>query len=83
VVDGNFSAEHMKMSRAENNVRLMNGHGYMVEDGRYQDHLNKSIKVKEVSFPISIHGVLAKSCVRNPTAATTRLLVKPIPKLQT
>jgi hypothetical protein len=49
-VDGNFSAEHMKMLRAEKDVRLVNGEGYMVEEERYQMHLKNSSDQKEVSF---------------------------------
>jgi hypothetical protein len=50
VVDGNFSAEHMKMLKAEKDVRLVNGEGYMVEEDRYQRHLKNSSDQKEVSF---------------------------------
>jgi hypothetical protein len=50
VVDGNFSAEHMKMLRAEKDVRLVNGEGYMVEEKLYQEHLKNSSDLKEVSF---------------------------------
>lgn len=50
MVDGNFSAEHMKMLRADEDVRLVNGEGYMVEESRYQKHLKKSLDQKEVSF---------------------------------
>jgi pentose-5-phosphate-3-epimerase len=50
VVDGNFSAEHMKMLRADKDVRLVNGEGYMVEENQYQKHLKETIEQKEVSM---------------------------------
>jgi hypothetical protein len=50
VVDGNFSAEHMKMLRADEDVRLVNGEGYMVEERVYQEHLKASSDQKEVRF---------------------------------
>jgi hypothetical protein len=51
VVDGNFSAEHMKMQHPENDVFLSNGLGYMVEWGPYEEHLNESVVTKEVCHP--------------------------------
>jgi hypothetical protein len=48
-VDGNFSAEHLKMSRAENEVWLSNGAGYMVENLNYQQHLSEGRDDQEVS----------------------------------
>jgi hypothetical protein len=50
VVDGNFLVEHMKMLRADTDVRLVNGEGYMVEENLYQQHLKQSLDLKEVSF---------------------------------
>jgi len=49
VVDGNFSAEHLKMRKAETDVRLVNGEGYMVEEGNYQCHLSEGANVSQVS----------------------------------
>jgi hypothetical protein len=48
VIDGNFSAEHLKMSRAEKDVKLVNGEGYMVEESRYQQHLSENLEIPEV-----------------------------------
>jgi uncharacterized protein YlzI (FlbEa/FlbD family) len=50
VVDGNFSAEHMKMLRPDTDIRLVNGEGYMVEETLYQEHLQESVDQREVSI---------------------------------
>jgi hypothetical protein len=52
VVDGNFSAEHMKMKNAKDDVWLSNGEAYIVEAAKYKKHLEDSIDGKEVSFTI-------------------------------
>ena len=52
VVDGNFSAEHMKMKNAKDDVWLSNGEAYIVEAAKYKMHLEDSINGKEVSFTI-------------------------------
>jgi hypothetical protein len=49
VIDGNFSADHLKMRRPENDVALSPGGRYMVEPTRYQAHLEKAIDHREVS----------------------------------
>jgi hypothetical protein len=48
VVDGNFSAQHLKMRRAEKDIRLVKGEGYMVEEDSYQCHLHTAQDIKEV-----------------------------------
>jgi len=48
VVDGNFSAEHLKMRTAVKDVRLANGEGYIVEDANYQKHLSEGFEVRDV-----------------------------------
>jgi hypothetical protein len=48
VVDGNFSAEHMKMKCPKDDVWLSNGVGYMVEHEPYQNHLTMTIEAKQV-----------------------------------
>jgi hypothetical protein len=40
VVDGNFHADHIKMRRPDLDVKLTNGEGYMVEEGRYGEYLS-------------------------------------------
>jgi hypothetical protein len=48
VVDGNFSAEHLKMPRAEKDVRLSNGEGFIVEEVKYQKHLSEGLGTQDV-----------------------------------
>jgi hypothetical protein len=49
VVDGNFSLEHMKMKRPDQDVFLNNGCGYIVESSTYKQHLQNSTESKHVS----------------------------------
>ncbi|KAL6298889.1 hypothetical protein BKA93DRAFT_820168 [Sparassis latifolia] len=49
VADGNFTLEHMKMRRPENDMPLTNGQGFMVDDVEYQDHLKCSKETIEKS----------------------------------
>ncbi|KAG1731224.1 uncharacterized protein EDB91DRAFT_1238979 [Suillus paluster] len=39
VMDGNFKAEHMHAANPIDEVPLMDGHGFMVGDGKYKAHL--------------------------------------------
>lgn len=48
VVDGNFTAQHMKMKRPEDDVSLSDGLAYMVEDGPYQLHVASAAENTEV-----------------------------------
>jgi hypothetical protein len=48
VIDGNFSAEHLKMRWPEEDVALSPGGRYMVEPGRYDSHLKTGKEVKQV-----------------------------------
>ena len=50
VIDGNFSAEHLKMKRPEEDIALSPGGRYMVEPKRYELHLNTGKEVKQVCF---------------------------------
>lgn len=47
-MDGNFTAQHMKMRKPEEDVFLSNGLGYMVQDRSYQDHISSTADNKEV-----------------------------------
>ncbi|KAI6111661.1 hypothetical protein EDD16DRAFT_1485659 [Pisolithus croceorrhizus] len=47
VIDGNFTAQHMKMNKPELDVALSDGKGYMVSEGPYQNHLQQSLDSKE------------------------------------
>ncbi|TFY67309.1 hypothetical protein EVJ58_g1716 [Rhodofomes roseus] len=49
VMDGNFSAEQMKMRRPENDVPIMPGKMFLVHDGPYQEHLKVAKDVKMTS----------------------------------
>ncbi|KAI6033374.1 hypothetical protein EDC04DRAFT_2868870 [Pisolithus marmoratus] len=49
VIDGNFTAQHMKMNKPESDVALSDGKGYMVSEGPYQSHLQQSLDSKERS----------------------------------
>lgn len=49
VIDGNFTADHLKMKRPENDVALSPGGRYMVEPTRYDAHLKSSVDYREVS----------------------------------
>lgn len=48
-VDGNFHADHIKMRRPDLDIKLSNGRGYMVEDGKYQEYLNVAKEPRLVS----------------------------------
>ncbi|KAI6008061.1 hypothetical protein EDC04DRAFT_2582223, partial [Pisolithus marmoratus] len=49
VLDGNFTAQHMKMSKPELDVTLSYGKGYMVTEASYRSHLQQSLDNKERS----------------------------------
>jgi hypothetical protein len=48
VIDGNFSAEHLKMKRPEEDIALSPGGRYLVEPKRYESHLNTGKEIKQV-----------------------------------
>lgn len=48
VIDGNFSAEHLKMRQPEQDIALSPGGRYMVEPKRYESHLNTGREIKQV-----------------------------------
>jgi hypothetical protein len=54
VVDGNFSLEHMRMKKGENDVFLSDGEGYMVQSLPYQEHLTSSLETPQV-YPCWIY----------------------------
>lgn len=47
-MDGNFSLEHMRMKKSENDVFLSDGEGYMVQWLPYQHHLGASLETNQV-----------------------------------
>ena len=54
VIDGNFSAEHLKMKQPEEDVALSPGGRYLVEPKMYELHLSTGKEVKQVSILKSI-----------------------------
>lgn len=48
VVDGNFTAQHMKMQKPEDDIVLSDGLAYMMASGPYQDHVFKAADNEEV-----------------------------------
>jgi hypothetical protein len=69
VMDGNFSAEHMKMRRKDDDAAMTNGTGFMTESSRYAEHLriakgNSEVRIDNVSLPLRIyqHYVQRSSC---------------------
>ena len=48
VIDGNFTADHLKMKRPENDICLTPGGRYMVEPTRYEAHLLEAPDYREV-----------------------------------
>ena len=53
-MDGNFSLEHMKMKKSEDDIFLSDGEGYMVALAPYQDHLDGSSETVQVPH-IAVH----------------------------
>lgn len=49
-VNGNMSAQHMKMRRPELDVSLTNGQGYVVEDSTYWQHLEEAVEIRQVCY---------------------------------
>ncbi|KAI6120115.1 hypothetical protein EDD16DRAFT_1519066 [Pisolithus croceorrhizus] len=61
VIDGNFTAQHMKMNKPELDVALSDGKGYMVSEGPYQNHLQQSLDTKEGLVPQLVLDMAALS----------------------
>lgn len=49
-MDGNFSAEHMKMRHPADDVVLTDGTGFMVSSSDYKEHLKIAVDLREVRF---------------------------------
>ncbi|KAG1739749.1 hypothetical protein EDB19DRAFT_1895447 [Suillus lakei] len=64
VVDGNFTAQHMKMKTPEDDVSLADGKGYMVTEESYQNHITESVEERERSN-LRATGVGATACARH------------------
>ena len=68
-MDGNFTADHMKMRHAEEDVPLTSGYGYMVEEVRYKEHLEKTgvdrgTLISDITLPLKMtaHLVQRSTC---------------------
>ena len=48
MIDGNFTADHLKMKHPENDVCLTPGGRYMVEPTCYEAHLREAPDYREV-----------------------------------
>ena len=49
ILDGNFSAQHQHMKNPQDDVRLSDGHGYMVTSAPYKEHLRTAVQFKQVN----------------------------------
>jgi len=50
VVDGNFTADHIKQTRPNDDVWLTNGEGMMTERTSYDAHIKAAKDIPDVSF---------------------------------
>ncbi len=50
VMDGNFVSEHLQMKNPADDVKLSDGHGFMVTAERYEAHLKVANDTREVGF---------------------------------
>lgn len=69
VIDGNFTADHLKMRRPENDVALNPGSRYTVEPTRYQAHLETAVDFREVSNPWVYPASLEPDFVKKSTCS--------------
>ena len=65
MVDGNFSAEHLKMHKPEKDVSLTHGEGYIVEETDYQQHLKTGCELKEVGLLMTLHQLRLILCEKS------------------
>lgn len=77
-MDGNFSLEHMRMKKSEDDVFLSDGEGYMVALGPYRAHLEGSSETTQVGHIFSVHQVIAHPYTSVPLAQTTKLSIRRI-----
>ncbi|KAI5985315.1 hypothetical protein EDC04DRAFT_2913872 [Pisolithus marmoratus] len=72
VIDGNFTAQHMKMNKPELDVALSDGKGYMVAEVPYQSHLKQSLNSKERST-CSNHRAINAANINKSNLQSTRI----------
>jgi hypothetical protein len=82
-VDGNFKADHIKSRRPDQDIRLTNGQGYMVEEDRYKEYLSvaKEPRVVCFNFIVFFYGFLTY-LIRGLHVGNIRLLVAPTRKVE-
>lgn len=56
VVDGNFTAEHLKMRNPHDDVVIADGSAFMVKSDMYENHLKVATEIKEVLHPYLPEG---------------------------
>jgi hypothetical protein len=80
-MDGNFSAEHLRMRKPDDEVIFADGAGFFVAEKRYKDHLELAIEGKQASlcFRINKLTITEWSAQRDPTAMITRPLTELMP----
>ena len=84
VIDGNFSAEHLKMRQPEEDIALSPGGRYMVEPKRYELHLGTGKEIKQVGLFRKGNSYEPNIVLcRNPYALTTRQSTMSIPPKHT
>ncbi|KAG1906569.1 uncharacterized protein F5891DRAFT_901580, partial [Suillus fuscotomentosus] len=71
VVDGNFTAQHMKMKTPEDDVSLADGKGYMVTEGPYETHIIESVEEKEAMRNSSNHRAVNAANVQRSNLRAT------------
>ena len=71
-MDGNFSAEHLRQSRADDDVFLADGLAFAVGRQRYQEHLKVARDIQTVTHDVSFPSFRVLMLSRNPHAMTTR-----------
>lgn len=78
-MDGNFSAEHMKMWNPQDDVALTDGSGYMVKTSDYESHLKTATENREVIYLYTRTFIFTYVLYyRNPNATITRLSIEQI-----
>lgn len=73
VLDGNFSCNHKVQRRPEDDVWLKSGQGYMVERGRYANHLASAPDIKEVLRRFETASDIADDSLRHRPAMNIML----------
>ncbi|KAI6138394.1 hypothetical protein BKA82DRAFT_4366513 [Pisolithus tinctorius] len=70
VMDGNFKAEHMHERKSEDQVRLMDGLGYMVTNPQYADYLKATPHIAEKSTCNNHRAISQANAARGKLHAT-------------